>query len=91
MEDSILRGRVEEEMIQVRSLSSPVVARTEGHSINSGSYNSEHPKTQNADGLRAGVKGGGEKGCSQTGLILSFFTKCSTVGLFEFFCVFVFV
>ena len=61
---------VEEEMMQVRSLSPPVVAQTDvtGSIV---ALITPNTQTKNDDGSRAGVKGGPKQN-----LISSFFTKC---------------
>jgi hypothetical protein len=62
---------VTEEMMQVRSLSPPVVAQTDG-TASIAALITPNTQTKNADGSRAGVKGGVPK----QNLISSFFTKC---------------
>ncbi len=62
---------VEEEMMQVRSLSPPVVAQTDD-TASITALITPNTQTKNADGSRAGVKGGVPK----QNLISSFFTKC---------------
>ena len=62
---------VEEEMMRVRSLSPPVVAQTDSTG-SIAAHITPNTQTKNADGSRAGVKGGVPK----QNLISSFFTKC---------------
>ena len=62
---------VEEEMMQVRPLSPPVVAQTDV-TASIAALTTPNTQTKNADGSRAGVKGV----VPRQNLISSFFTKC---------------